>query len=254
MKENGAVFELEGVNFGYKKKDILKDINLTLKKGESLGIVGESGSGKTTLLLLMLRLAKPQRGSISFFGQPLEAMNRQDIRRFRAKVQPVFQDPYLSLDPSQRIESIVGEPLDSLKLVSDKAERRTKIANALERVGIAPDAMRRFPGEFSGGQRQRIAIARALASEPEALIADEPVSALDIITKIEILTLLREIKASRDFTLIFVTHDLPAVAEIASRIAVIDRGEIIEDAPAGELLASPRHEKTRLLLESHIGL
>ncbi|MDR0527526.1 MAG: ABC transporter ATP-binding protein [Spirochaetaceae bacterium] len=254
MRESGAVFELEGVRFGYKNKEILRGINLTLKKGESLGIVGESGSGKTTLLSLLLRLAKPQRGSISFFGQPFEAMNRQDIRSFRARVQPVFQDPYLSLDPSQRIEGIVGEPLDSLKLVSDKAERRSKIADALERAGIDPGAMRRFPVEFSGGQRQRIAIARALVCEPEVLIADEPVSALDIITKIEILNLIREIKESRDFTLIFVSHDLPAVADIASRIAVIDRGEIIEDAPAGELLASPRHERTRLLLESNIEL
>jgi ABC-type dipeptide/oligopeptide/nickel transport system ATPase subunit len=248
-----SAFELEGIRFAYKEKEILKGINLTINKGESLGIVGESGSGKTTLLSLLLRLENPRRGSVSFFGQRLEAMKRQEIQQFRARVQPVFQDPYLSLDPSQRVEGIIGEPLDSLKLVSDKAERQAKIAGALERVGLDADAMTRFPGEFSGGQRQRIAIARALVSGPEVLIADEPVSALDIITKIEILNLIRDIKASRDFTLIFVSHDLPAIAEIASRIAVLDQGEIIEDAPAGKLLASPQHEKTRLLLESNIG-
>jgi peptide/nickel transport system ATP-binding protein len=252
MMAASTVFELNGVFFAHKKKDILRNINLTVKKGETLGVVGESGSGKTTLLSLLLHLMKPRQGSVSFFGQSLEEMDRKDLKKFRARVQPVFQDPFLSLDPSQRVESIIGEPLDSLKLVSSRDERHLRIVGALEKVGLGEDIMNRRPGEFSGGQRQRIAIARALVSDPEILIADEPVSALDIINKIEILTLLRNIKARRDFTLIFVSHDLPAVADISTRIAVLDQGEIVEDGPVEEVLGSPVHPKTRSLLESNI--
>lgn len=249
-----AVFDLSGIYFAYKKKDVLKNITLNIHKGESLGIVGESGSGKTTLLSLLLRLIKPRQGSLTFFGKSLAGMDRRELLAFRARVQPVFQDPYLSLDPTQRVEGIIGEPLDSLRLVSGHEERRAKIVGALEMAGLKANMMNRLPGEFSGGQRQRIAIARALVCDPQVLIADEPVSALDIITKIEILKLLRDIKAERDFTLIFVSHDLPAVADICDRIAVIDRGEIIENAPVREVLGNPQHPRTRLLVESNIGL
>jgi ABC-type glutathione transport system ATPase component len=248
------VFELESLSFGYKKKEALKNISLRVFRGESLGIVGESGSGKTTLLLLLLRVMKTQQGNIAFDGRSLADMSRQEIRGFRSKVQPIFQDPFLSLDPSQKIGSIIGEPLDSLKLAASKEERKFKIASALESVGLENDVASRYPEEFSGGQRQRIAIARALVTNPEVLIADEPVSALDIITKIEILKLLHTLKENKDFTLIMVSHDLPVVADISARIVVLDQGEIIEDAPSEMVLTSPRHPRTRQLVESGITL
>jgi peptide/nickel transport system ATP-binding protein len=249
-----AVYELAGVCFAYKEKDVLRNINLKVLRGESLGVVGESGSGKTSLLWLLLRLANPRKGAITFCDKTLRDLQGSALKNFRARVQPVFQDPFLSLDPTQRVESIVGEPLSSLKLVSDKEEKKARIAAALRQVGLDHDAADRLPGEFSGGQRQRIAIARALVTNPEVLIADEPVSALDIITKIEILKLLHTLKENKNFTLIMVSHDLPVVADISSRIVVIDRGEIIEDAPTATVLAAPRHPRTRQLVESGISL
>ncbi|MDR1024897.1 MAG: ATP-binding cassette domain-containing protein [Treponema sp.] len=248
------IFELSEVWFAYRKKDVLKNINLGIAEGESLGIVGESGSGKTTLLSLLLHLVKAPRGTIFFSGQPLAEMTGKDLRNFRTRVQPVFQDPFLSLDPAQKIKGIIGEPLTSLGLTRTGAEKKERILRALEKVGLEEDAMDRYPAEFSGGQRQRIAIARALVTNPEVLIADEAVSALDIITKIEILNLLHELKEGGNFTLIFVSHDLPAVANISERIVVLDRGEIIEDAPAHRVLRAPAHPRTRLLVESGLTL
>ncbi|WP_052299726.1 ABC transporter ATP-binding protein [Treponema primitia] len=246
------IYELSHVSFAYKKKDILKDISLNIVKGENLGIVGESGSGKTTLLALLLRLYKARIGNIAFYGRPLNDMTKGEVKNFRSKVQPVFQDPYLSLDPTQKIESIIGEPLDSLKLAAGREEKRAKIIAALQSVGLEGDILDRFPGEFSGGQRQRISIARALVTNPEVLIADEPVSALDMITKIEILTLLHTLKQNRNFTLIMVSHDLPVVADISARIIVLDRGEIIEDELTRELITAPKHSRTKELIESSI--
>jgi peptide/nickel transport system ATP-binding protein len=260
---NDTVFELDNVSFSYGKKLALSNIDLRVLRGESLGIVGESGSGKTTLLMLLLRLLTPSNtdfgtGSILFCGNSLNDMKQNELGMFRRKVQPVFQDPFLSLDPSQTIMSIVGEPLISLKLTASKTEYEEKIVSALQSVGFETGEikgtdnalLKRFPHEFSGGQRQRIAIARALATEPQVLIADEPVSALDIITKSEILTLLKQIREKRKFTLIFVSHDLPVVAQIAEHIVVMDRGRIVEDAAAETLLSHPQHEKTKKLIES----
>ena len=248
-----TVFSLANVFFAYRRKDALKNITLQIRRGESLGIVGESGSGKTTLLMLLLRFAFAARGRVEFCGEDLRLMARNGVKRFRGRVQPVFQDPFLSLDPSRRVESIIAEPLVSLKLVSDAKEKRARVTAALESVGLGEDVLSRFPFEFSGGQRQRIAIARALVTEPEVLIADEPVSALDIVTKIEILSLLHTLKANKSFTLVMVSHDLPVVADICSRIVVLSEGEIIVDAPAGEALAHPS-ERVRTLVESVIRL
>ncbi|MDR3145118.1 MAG: ATP-binding cassette domain-containing protein [Treponema sp.] len=248
------IFELSGVCFAYKEKEVLKNISLDIADGESLGIVGESGSGKTTLLSLLLRLVKARRGNILFSGQPLEELTGKALKDFRARVQPVFQDPFLSLDPAQKVEGIIGEPLISLRLTRTKEERKERIRRVLEKVGFGEDAMARRPAEFSGGQRQRIAIARALVTNPEVLIADEAVSALDIITKIEILKLLHELKEKGNFTLVFVSHDLPAVADISERIVVLDRGEIVEDAPAHRVLRFPIHPRTKLLVESGLPL
>jgi peptide/nickel transport system ATP-binding protein len=250
MNAGKKIFEISGICFAYRKKEVLKNISLDITAGENLGIVGESGSGKTTLLFLLLHLIKARRGNIFFAGQPLAQMTGKALKNFRTRVQPVFQDPFLSLDPSQKIESIIGEPLVSLALTKTGEEKKERIRQALEKVGLEKDAMRRYPAEFSGGQRQRIAIARALVTNPEVLIADEAVSALDIITKIEILKLLHELKEKGNFTLIFVSHDLPAVMDISERIVVLDRGEIIEDAPARQVIRSPAHPRTKLLVES----
>jgi len=250
MSAGKKIFELSGVCFAYRQKEVLKNINLEIAAGESLGIVGESGSGKTTLLFLLLHLAKPRRGNISFYGQPLAEMTGKALKNFRTRVQPVFQDPFLSLDPTQKIENIIGEPLVSLGLAKTREERKERILRTLAKVGLGEDSMRKRPAEFSGGQRQRIAIARALVTNPEILIADEAVSALDIITKIEILKLLHELKEKGNFTLIFVSHDLPAVTDVSERIVVLDRGEIIEDAPARQVIHSPVHPRTKLLVES----
>jgi ABC-type glutathione transport system ATPase component len=199
---------------------------------------------------MLLRLVKASRGSISFSGQPLAEMARKTLRNFRTRVQPVFQDLFLSLDPAQKVEGILGEPLTSLRLTKTRAEKKESILRVLEKVGLGVDAMGRRSEEFSGGQRQCIAIARALVTNLEVLIADEAVNALDIITKIEILTSLHELKEKGNFTLIFVSHDLPAVADISERILVLDQGELIEDAPARQILCSPVHLRTRLLVES----
>jgi peptide/nickel transport system ATP-binding protein len=254
-----TVFSLSNVFFSYsknakhKRHDALKNINLNVYKGESLGIVGESGSGKTTLLSRLLRLAFAHKGNVSFYGTRLHTMTRAEVKAFRSRVQPVFQDPFLSLDPTQRVENIIGEPLSSLRLVSNADEKRARVIAALESVGLDENVMRRFPIEFSGGQRQRIAIARALVTNPEVLIADEPVSALDIITKIEILSLLHTLQQNKNFTLIMVSHDLPVVADVSSRIIVLDAGEIIEDAPTREALANPS-PRTKALVDSVISL
>jgi peptide/nickel transport system ATP-binding protein len=250
---DNAVFSLDGVRFSYKANDVLKNISFTVNAGDSLGIAGASGSGKTTLLSLMLRLSFPRKGSVSFCGKDLSKMTRHEVQDFRKRVQPVFQDPFLSLDPAQRVENIVGEPLTSLKLVSGAEEKRARVISALESVGLDADVLRRFPAEFSGGQRQRISIARALVTAPEALIADEPVSALDVITKTEILALLRSLKANKNFTLIMVSHDIPALAGICSRLIVIDGGEAVCDAALRDALLHPVPAVSKLV-ESLISL
>ena len=234
MGEN--VFSVSEVSFAYHNKPVLGGLSFDVMRGETLGIAGASGSGKTTLLMLLLRLSVPETGSVAFYGKDLRSMTRAGVKMFRSRVQPVFQDPFLSLDPAQRIENIITEPLVSLGLAKTKSECAERAARALAGVGLDADAARRYPAEFSGGQRQRIAIARALVTEPEVLIADEPVSALDIVTKLEILSLLRSLKENNNFTLIMVSHDLPVVAHLCSRLIVLDAGTITINAPVPEAL------------------
>jgi peptide/nickel transport system ATP-binding protein len=245
-----TVFSLSNVSFAYRGANVLKNINLDVRRGERLGIAGESGSGKSTLLSLLLRLSVARKGTVSFYGKPLRDMTKSDVREFRRRVQPVFQDPFLSLDPAQKIESIIAEPLTSLRLVADASERMDSVIAALESVGLEADALKRRPAAFSGGERQRIAIARALVTNPEVLIADEPVSALDTVTKVEILALLRTLTGNKGFTLIMVSHDLPALADISSRIIVLDAGIIVEDAPTETLIRHPVHPRTRQLTDA----
>ncbi|MFJ3666839.1 ABC transporter ATP-binding protein [Streptomyces sp. NPDC090106] len=246
-----AVLELDDVSARYRgaRTDVVQDVSLSVSPGESLALVGESGAGKTTLLRLLLGLAQPTRGSVRFDGQALSLRDREQMRRFRRGVQCVFQDPYSSLDPRRRVGSIVAEPLRSLR-VGTKAEAAGKVAAALEGVGLPADAAERYPHEFSGGQRQRIAIARATVCDPRVLLADEPVSALDVTTRVKVVDLLAELKQERGLTLVMVSHDLSVVASLCERTAVLERGRVVEQGDTAQVLSAPAHSYTRRLIDS----
>jgi ABC-type oligopeptide transport system ATPase subunit len=211
-------------------------VTFQLEEGESLGIVGESGSGKSTLMRLLLGLERPAEGTVEYRGASL-----------RREVQAVFQDPVSALDPRMRVGDIVLEPLRVLRLPGDHAARLREL---LEAVGLSPGAARRYPHEFSGGQRQRIAIARALAPRPRVLLADEPVSALDVSVRAQILNLLQDLRAGYELTLVLVSHDLSVVRHMCDRVLVMHRGEIVEASRTRALFAQPRHPYTRALLDS----
>lgn len=245
------VLELADVAARYRgaRADVVSDVSLAVHPGESLALVGESGAGKTTLLRLLLGLARPTAGTVRFDGEPLALRHGQQMRRFRRSVQCVFQDPYSSLDPRRRIGSIVAEPLRSLGL-DTRAGAAPKVAAALEAVGLPADAAERYPHEFSGGQRQRIAIARATVCEPRVLLADEPVSALDVTTRVKVVDLLAELKRERGLTLVMVSHDLSVVAALCDDPAALERGRIVEQGDTARVLSAPAHPYTRRLIDS----
>ena len=239
-----TLLDLSGVSFGYAKgKTVLHGIDLSVAAGDNLGIVGESGSGKTTLLKLLLGLERVSTGAISFRGDPFDTTDRTFMRGFRRSVQAVFQDPYSSLDPRQRVFDIIAEPLRSLKIETDVA---TAVAQALRDVDLPADAAQRYPHEFSGGQRQRIAIARAIVANPDLIIADEVVSALDLTTRTRIIDLLRALSARTTF--IVVSHDIALVALLCERLVVLEKGRIVEQGATRDILARPAHPYTQKLL------
>ncbi len=241
-----TLIQVQNVNFGYSaSRQILSDINLDIAPGDTVGLVGESGSGKTTLLRLLLGLARPDRGTITFDGKTLDTGNRAFMRDFRRQAQIVFQDPYSSLDPRQTIFSIIAEPLRSLKIDGD---HRQMVAEALEAVGLDRDAPTRYPHQFSGGQRQRIAIARAIVARPRFLLADEAVSALDLTTRTRIVDLLARLSA--EMTLLFVSHDIGVVAALCRRIVILEKGRIVEQGETAKILKNPQHPYTQRLLAS----
>ncbi|HEY8577966.1 MAG TPA: ATP-binding cassette domain-containing protein [Devosia sp.] len=241
-----SLIRVDNVSFGYtSSRRIVDDVSLDIAQGDTVGLVGESGSGKTTLLRLLLGLARPDSGTISFDGQSLDPGNRKFMRGFRRQAQVVYQDPYSSLDPRQTIFSIIAEPLRSLKVEGD---HRQMVAAALQSVGLDPDAGTRYPHQFSGGQRQRIAIARAIVPGPRLLLADEAVSALDLTTRIHVVELLRELSA--DMSLLFVSHDLGVVAALCRRIVILEKGRIVEQGETRQVLARPQHPYTQRLLAS----
>lgn len=244
-----TLIEARGVDFSYGKRLTLEGIDLSVSAGESLGIVGESGAGKSTLLALMLGLAAPNRGSVLFEGAPLQLRDRTLMRRFRGSVQAVFQDPYSSLDPRQRVDRIVAEPLESLGLARGAAAR-SRVTAALESVGLPADAASRYPHEFSGGQRQRIAIARATVVQPRVLIADEPVSALDVSTRTQVIDLVNSLRETYGLALVMVSHDLGSIAATCDRTAVLQHGRLVEAGPTREILVSPREAYTRSLISA----
>ncbi|WP_447914104.1 ABC transporter ATP-binding protein [Microbacterium phyllosphaerae] len=244
-----TVLELRGAGFSYGSRRVLDDISLSLDDGDSLGLVGESGAGKSTILRLLLGLSAPREGQVLFDGAPLNLRDRAQMRRFRASVQPVFQDPYSSLDPRQRIDRIIGEPLRSLGLASG-ADAQRRIAESLESVGLPADTARRYPHEFSGGQRQRIAIARAVVSRPRVLLADEPVSALDVTTRVQVLELLDRLRRENGLSLVMVSHDLTAIASACDRTVVLQNGRVVEQGATASVLHAPQDPYTRALVDA----
>ncbi len=236
-------------HFGHAPKLVraVEDVSFAVAPGEVLGLVGESGSGKSTVGRLILRLIDPTAGSITFAGQEIADLPERRLRFLRAQAQMVFQDPYASLNPRLRVESIIGEALSAHGLVRGSV-RRERIAALLEMVGLGADHMSRFPHEFSGGQRQRIGIARALAVEPKLIVADEPVSALDVSVQAQVLNLMQDLRRRLDLAMLFISHDLDVVELMCDRIAVLYLGRIMEIGSTHDICLRPRHPYTRALM------
>jgi peptide/nickel transport system ATP-binding protein len=243
-------YEIGGGLFG--RKDYVRavrGVDLDVRRGETLGVVGESGCGKSTLGRSILRLIEPTAGTVRFDGVDLGTLSGSEMRRKRRFMQIIFQDPYSSLNPRMRVGAIVGEGLAIHGLASGAARRR-RVVELLAQVGLHEDAYDRYPHEFSGGQRQRIGIARALAVEPRFIVADEPVSALDVSIQAQIVNLLQDLQQQMNLAYLFIAHDLRVVEHISQRVAIMYLGKIVELAPSAEIYAAPRHPYTRALLSA----
>ncbi len=224
------------------------DVSLDIHPGETLGLVGESGSGKSTLGRLVLRLIDPTAGSIHFQGRDLLAASRGEMRRLRRDLQIIFQDPFASLDPRFRVEDVIAEPL--IIHEGSNGTLRSRVAELLRAVGLDESALRRYPHEFSGGQRQRIGIARALALRPKFIVCDEPVSALDVSVGAQIVNLLAQLQRDFGLTYLFISHSMPVVRYLSSRIAVMYKGKIVEIGDTSQITTKPKDPYTRSLLEA----
>lgn len=225
----------------------IEDVSFRVKAGDVIGLVGESGSGKTTVGRSILRLIEPTAGEVIFNGVNLPSLSKRQMREYRKEMQIIFQDPFASLNPRMTVGDIIGEALTIHNLAKGKA-KEDKIADLLTKTGLSPSHMRRYPHEFSGGQRQRIGIARALAVDPQFIVADEPVSALDVSIQAQVVNLLQDLKEELGLTLLFIAHDLAVVEYISDTVVVMYLGRIMEIAPAKELYANPIHPYTEALL------
>lgn len=257
MSENKTLIEVKGlkkyfdINVGMFKTKPLKavdDVSLSIKKGETLGLVGESGCGKTTVGRTILNLYKPTAGEIRYDGKLIKT--KADIKEFRKKATMVFQDPYSSLNPRMTVSDIIGEPLDVHKLYSNKKEREERILELMSHVGLNSEHASRYAHEFSGGQRQRIGIARSLAVNPDFIVCDEPVSALDVSIQAQVINMFGELQEQLGLTYLFIAHDLLVVRHISDRIGVMYLGRLVELADAGEIYDNPLHPYSKSLLSS----
>ncbi len=222
-------------------------VSFSVPRGQTLGLVGESGSGKSTVCRVMLQLLAPTSGSVRFEGQEIAGLSRRQMRPLRREMQMIFQDPYASLNPRKRVGQIVGEPL-KLQGVASGSDLRKQVRELLDRVGLSPEHYDRYPHEFSGGQRQRIGIARAIALKPKLVVADEPVSALDVSIQAQIVNLLDDLQDELGLTYVFVAHDIGVVRHISDRIAVMHHGKIVEQGSADQVCEHPSDEYTKELL------
>ncbi len=227
----------------------VEDVSFNIKKGEVVGLVGESGSGKTTAGRSILRLIEPTSGDVIFDGTDIAKLPKARMREFRKEMQIIFQDPFASLNPRMSVGDIIGEAMTIHNLARGKVKEE-RVADLLERVGLSPNHMRRYPHEFSGGQRQRIGIARALAVDPQFIVADEPVSALDVSIQAQVVNLLQDLKDELGLTLLFIAHDLGVVEYISDRVVVMYLGRVMEIAPSKDLYANPVHPYTEALLSA----
>jgi oligopeptide transport system ATP-binding protein len=252
---NDALLEVDNLVMEFRSRrragggrvQAVRGVSFTVGKGEILGLVGETGSGKTTVGKCVVRLLSPSAGTVRFEGQDITRAPRRSLRQLRARIQMVFQDPYSSLDPRMSVAQIVAEPIRAH--AHDSGEQtRARVAMAVERVGLPTTVLQRLPHELSGGQRQRVGLARALVLEPQLLIADEPVSALDVSVRAGILNLLADLQRSMGFSCLFITHDLSVAEFLCDRVAVMYLGEIVEVGTRDELFAAPRHPYTQSLL------
>ncbi|MDF2882615.1 MAG: oligopeptide/dipeptide transporter, ATP-binding protein [Clostridiaceae bacterium] len=260
MSENTPLIEVKNLKKYFpitkglinKKQSFVKavdDVSFTINKGETLGLVGESGCGKTTTGRTVIKLYEPTAGSIIYEGKDIAGLSSKELLPYRKKIQMIFQDPYASLDPRMTVGDIVGEAIDIHKLMTPK-ERNERVHYLLQRVGLNSDHSSRYPHEFSGGQRQRIGIARALAVQPNFIVCDEPISALDVSIQAQVVNMLEDLQEDLGLTYLFIAHDLSMVKHISNRIGVMYLGKMVEVAKSGELYSNPLHPYTKALLSA----